>query len=390
MSLRDRLLNDSARGTRNRAQELYEIFGVGQNPFPPAGEPSGHPHKPTAAEDRINDAVLVFDRDRTSQVFIVEGTQGVGKTNLLSFFQIELRDAYRDVEGFYIIRYYPDPEGSFDGIIRRLFQEFAETAMLSRIGHELASRSVAERERVIDIAGGHEMRLILNSLVAAAGRSEEDLQECAGLSLEWLLGLRIVKRHKELLGVRFRLDTVESKTQALRDTVFCASELGLLRGIFLLLDELEKQDYSISKLMVLRYLSAIRALIDALPKHLFLLVALTKEARRRYFEMLPAFAGRLQNTIALNPLQGEKEAEELAGFYLEIAREQSRKEFEPRGIQSGVTSLLSSDEIKRQFAELLKISADEKGLEGVSQRDFLNSLHEFAEKKFLAGQSVAS
>ena len=138
MSLRDRLLNDSARGTRNRAQELYEIFGVGQNPFPPAGEPSGHPHKPTAAEDRINDAVLVFDRDRTSQVFIVEGTQGVGKTNLLSFFQIELRDAYRDVEGFYIIRYYPDPEGSFDGIIRRRFQEFAETAMLSRIGHELA------------------------------------------------------------------------------------------------------------------------------------------------------------------------------------------------------------------------------------------------------------
>jgi len=279
MSLRDRLQTNAAAGNLDRTRELYEEFGVSRNPFPPAGEPSGHPHKPTEAEERINDAVVVFDRDRTSQVFLVEGTQGVGKTNLLSFFQAELRDAYRDVKGFYIIRYYPDPEASFDGVIRRLFQEFGESSLISRMGRELARKSALERERAIEIASGHEMRLVLHALSSAAARGDADLEECAAVALEWLLGLRLVKRHREVLGVQFRLDTVEAKTQALRDTVFCASELHLLQGIFLLLDELEKQDYSISKVMVLRYLSAVRALIDALPRHLFLLVGLTREAR---------------------------------------------------------------------------------------------------------------
>ena len=99
-------------------------------------------------------------------------------------------------------------------------------------------------------------------------------------------GLRVLNRHRDLLGVKFRLDTVESKTQAFRDIVYVSVELKILRGIFLLLDELEKQDYSLSPTPVLRYLSAIRALIDALPTNLFLMMALTPEARRRYFTML--------------------------------------------------------------------------------------------------------
>ena len=39
----------------------------------------------------------------------------------------------------------------------------------------------------------------------------------------------------------YRLDTVESRTQALRDIVYVSERLGLLKGILLLLDELEKQ-----------------------------------------------------------------------------------------------------------------------------------------------------
>jgi hypothetical protein len=90
--------------------------------------------------------------------------------------------------------------------------------------------------------------------------------------------------------------------------VFFSAELGELRGIFLLLDELEKQDFSLSKTVVLRYLSALRALIDALPKYLFLMVALTTDALQRYREMLPALKGRLANEVKLSPIRDEEEA----------------------------------------------------------------------------------
>jgi len=328
----------------------------------------------TPPEEKVNDAVVVFHRDHTSQVLLIEGTQGVGKTNLLSFFQSELQEVYRDDKAFYIIRYYPDPESSFDGIIRRLFQELGE-AHLVKLGQKLYGMASHEREEIISQAAGHEFRLVLHSLARTAERG--GFEECVTLSLEWLVGLRLVKRHREVLGVQFRLDTVESKTQALRDLVFCSSRLGLLKGIFLLLDELEKQDYSVSKMTVLRYLSAIRALIDSLPRHLFLLVALTTEARRRYFEMLPAFAGRLQNIVALEPLKTASEAIELTNFY--VKNERKRAIETHQAISPGTQELVTDKQVRAVFRDLYDLSA-EKGLEGVSHRDFLHQLHVLAEE----------
>ncbi len=370
MSLRERLRNDLNASGHDATAILYQTFGLLKNPFPPAGEPSGHPHMPTKAEETINDAVVVFHRDRTSQVLLVEGTQGVGKTNLLSFFQGELQDAYQDDKAFYIIRYYPDPEQTFDGIIRRLFQELG-AGHLCRIASKLASLGGQAREKIIEQASGHEMRLVLHSLAReerSAGGTIEETNESVLLALDWLVGMRVFKRHRELLGVQFRLDTVESKTQALRDLVFCSSNLDLLKGIFLLLDELEKQDYSVSKVLVLRYLSAIRALIDSLPKHLFLLVALTKSARRRYFEMLPAFAGRLQNIVSLE-----------AKFYTNRAIEETRGDVRAAGV-AGTRPIVTDAEVRDIFRKLYELSS-EKGLEGVSHRDYLNALFLLAESK---------
>src|ERR1019366_2800071 len=233
-------------------------------------------------------------------VLVIEGTQGVGKTNLLNYFQRELQSLHTNEDGYYIIRYYPDPESTFDGILRRVFQEFDAASILTDLARHLNAMSEPEFNTAIAMAQSHEMRSVLAALSEAAGQGDDKLQEVNRVALEWLTGLRILKKHRELLKVNFRLDTVESKTQALRDLVFCCSNAKLLSGLYLLLDELEKQDYSFSKTTVLRYLSAVRALIDALPRHLFLIVGLTIEAKRRYFAMLPAFAGRLQNSVRID------------------------------------------------------------------------------------------
>jgi len=378
MSLRDRLGKVVGQATDKR-QKLFDKFGVMRNPYPPAGEPTGHPHLETATEEPIVKAIEAFDRDHVSQVLLVEGTQGVGKTNLLNYFQRELTSVYKDATGYYIIRYYPDPESTFDGILRRIFQEFDSHNLLARLGEHLNNLDEDVRETKISIASGHEMRILLRALTRASEMDEDFRLETAKAALDWLTGLRILKKHKELLGVSFRLDTIESKTQALRDLVFCCSEAKLLSGFFLLLDELEKQDYSYSKTVVLRYLSAIRALIDALPKHLFLLVALTIEARRRYFLWLPAFAGRLQNIVSLKPMTDANQALNLSNFYLEQARDEGRREF---GRSKNVVDIIPAPEVKKLFTDLYEEAANEKAQEGVTARDFLQALNARTESIF--------
>lgn len=381
MSLRDRL-EKRGLGEQDKRQQIFEHFGLVRNPYPPAGEPTGHPHMETTVEEPIVNAIQAFDRDHVSQVLLIEGTQGVGKTNLLNYFQRELQDLYSDTDGYYIIRYYPDPESTFDGILRRVFQEFDAANLLIKLAEHLRNLSDAQCQATIDIASSHEMRLVLRALAHAARSGGPALGEASRAALEWLTGLRILKKHREVLGVSFRLDTVESKTQALRDLVFCCSNANLLNGLYLLLDELEKQDYSFSKTIVLRYLSAIRALIDALPKHLFLLVALTIDARQRYFAMLPAFAGRLQNIVRVDPIKEAALAEQLSDFYLNEARLEASREFKAERQKAITVDPIPRDEVRDLFSKLLKRAAAEKAQEGVTPRDLLNELHRRAEMAF--------
>jgi len=371
VSLRERMRGaDSETGKRER----FKKYGVLANPFPAAGQPVGHPRREDAIDDRVADRVGQFEAvGRPSQVVMVEGTQGVGKTNLLNYYEEQFRDYYQEDKAFYIIRYYPDPEPTFDTLLRKVFQNLDERHFAA-IGRRLATGDVDLRNRAKEIARGYEVRIVLNSL-ERAGANDEMLPECARLALEWFVGLRVLKRHREVLGVSFRLDTVESRTQALRDVVYVSEKLGLLKGILLLLDELEKQDYSLSKTPVLRFLSAIRALIDALPRCLFLMLAMTPQARLRYFAMLPALAGRLQDRIELKSLGDPTEARSLSAFYVRHAREAARAGTQMSDVEQGAMPFPPDDRITGLF-EALRKQSEERGTEGVTQRDFLHRLHE--------------
>ena len=194
---------------------------------------------------------------------------------------------------------------------------------------------------------------------------------------DWLLGIRILKSHREELDIQFRLDTVESKTGALRDIVIVivSSRVKLLEGIFLLLDELEKQAGVLGATAVVRYLSALRAIIDALPQHLFMMLAVTPDAMIRYSAALPAFRSRLLNPIVLQPLDDEDKALKLARFYVDHARQQAEKS---RGsMRAGIEEVLSDTDIKAVFQQLRRTG--ERRAVGVRQREFLHALHDKAE-----------
>ena len=371
MSLRERM---GRAPQTNGAANHFETYGVEGNPFPAAGQPSGHPRMEDKFDDEFEQRVREFESaERPSQIVLVEGTQGVGKTNLLNYYEQQFREFYEGDEAFYIIRYYPDPEPSFDSVVRRIFQGL-DHEHFERIGRALAAASAETRDDAKEVARNHDVRIVLNSLERAGAESEK-LSECARLALEWFGGLRLLKKHRDGLGVDYRLDTVESRTQALRDVVYVSERLGLLKGILLLLDELEKQDYSLSKTPVLRFLSAIRALIDALPRNLFLVLAMTPQARLRYFAMMPALAGRLQDILELSPIEEFERAKALCSFYIERARESARASDSVRGKVQGSRTIFDDEELRELFEEVIERSS-ERGTEGITPRDFLHRLHE--------------
>ena len=296
---------------------------------------------------------------------VVEGTQGVGKTNFLNYFESEIRSVMQDRDGYYMVRYLADPEPAFAGTTRRLFEELG-TEHLERLRVSLESD-----RNPINEARGHDMRRALRRL--AESTAEEHLE----LMMQWLLGLRVLKAHRLALGVQFRLDTVESKTAALRDMIQVSAAAGVLKGVFLLLDELEKQDGVLGPTAVVRYLSALRSVVDALPERLFLMIGITPDALLRYSAALPALRGRLQNKITLEPLMDVDEALDLAHFYLRTARRTARSRRDDDG---GDEKVLTDEKIKRCFEKLL-VRAERAGNRGVRQREFLHELHVLAEKK---------
>ena len=195
--------------------------------------------------------------------------------------------------------------------------------------------------------------------------------------MQWLLGLRVLKAHRLGLGIQFRLDTVESKTAALRDMIQVSAAAGVLKGIFLLLDELEKQDGVLGPAAIVRYLSALRSVIDALPERLFLMIGVTPDALLRYSAALPALHGRLQYRVTLEPLADLDEARELADFYVTMAQRSARTRYDVKG---GNERLVSKRQARMCF-ERLEERAERRGDAGVRQREYLHELHTIAERE---------
>lgn len=377
MSLRDRVRAASAGTGEPGNRKMFERFGLLSNPFPPSTQTTNNPHRMTSIDAEIEERIESFIRDHKTQVVVIEGTQGTGKTNVLNHYESEIAELQSagDLPGFYVIRYLADPEASFEGTIRRLFQELGVTHFMN-----VAAALKSAKGDPITEARSVEVRTALRHL--SQQKSQQDTREVAEAFLDWCLGMRLLKLHRHLLGVNFRLDTVEAKTAALRDLILVSAKAGILNGIFLLLDELEKQDGVLSPSGVVKYLSALRAIIDALPNHLFMMIAVTPDALRRYSVALPAFRSRLQDRVELRPLTEPEEALALAQFYMENGREEARNK---TGKQvRNARQILSNSEITSIFTTLLD-RARKSGDSGLRQRAFLHHLYQHAEKLIQSG-----
>lgn len=360
-------------------KHLFEKYGITENPFPPSNRTYGNPHLETTVDDEITRYVSDYDRNKKSEVIVIEGDQGTGKTNLLNYYESEFKKLYPEQEGYYVIRYLADPELDFDKILTQILDVLG-IDFLVRIGKKLIELEENERETKLEAIKKPDLCLVFRSLIGKPNQSNTEQRKTALAAKEWLLGQRLFNRHKERLGpIQFRLDTIESRTQVFRDLVYFSADLKVLSGIILLLDEIEKVDMMATTRGVLRFLSAIRALIDSLPDYLFMMLAITPEALRRYFGMVPAVQGRLQKKIPLPYLTEVDSAKKLTQFYIQEAQKKAKLS---RGEQNSqnINTLLSDEEIERIFSDLLA-KAKERSDESVRHRDFLNELHKTTNDK---------
>lgn len=349
--------------------KLYKSFNIIRNPFPSASSTTGHPHMPIQQDEEIMSKLKSFIAEGDTKLLVVTGTQGTGKTNLLSAYDDLLTEK---MSNKYIIRYLSNPEPTFDPLIKTILTDFGK----ERIQEIAIKYKKTSNQDEIDNRFSSDVKTLIKNLSKLEGN---DLAENCDYAFQWLLGLPVRKVHKENLGIFFRLDTVEAKTRALKDIIEIGVYLESVSGIFLLLDELEKQDGVASPAATVKYLSALRALIDALPKHLFLMLAMTTDAMLRYSEMLPALKGRLATKIELLPIRSHDEAEKLFKFYLNYAEEEAKIFASKKMVQEEFSShhIISQQE----FEEIYEKLSSKTTSEGIRQREFFNALHEKAGKK---------
>lgn len=354
---------------------LFEEFGVLSNPFPRSNLTTGNPRFKISdvddlAEEKISKFINEYSQVNESQVIVLVGTQGVGKTNFLKYYEEEIAQVTQITHRNYLVRYLANPGKNFSSTIRYIFEELG-IEHLQKLKQKLKND---QEDTFLEKIRSKDMERSLKRLKSAG-----DELEIEKIMMDWLLGLRILKVHREELRVKFWLDTIEAQTTALKDLVEVSIYAGVLDGIFLLLDELEKQGGIQSPRMLVNYLSDIRAIIDALPRGFFLVMAVTPDALKRFKETLPALRGRLQDEINLPELGSIEEALKLADLYLEDARKKARREF-PDNL-GGSSLIIGVEEIKRIFQGLYD-SRNMIADEGVRQRDFLHKLSVVAEQNF--------
>ena len=103
---------------------------------------------------------------------------------------LEARDEGDD---YYVVRYMADPEPSFDGIIRTIFQELGPTHL------QRLSKAVAAKPEALSVVKSFDLRQALQAL----SRSPDD-EDLLRLGMDWLLGFRVLNAHRSGLGVSFR------------------------------------------------------------------------------------------------------------------------------------------------------------------------------------------
>lgn len=317
--------------SRAQPKSPYEDFALPFNPFPALGQ-----FIPGICVDQ-DEIKREFARtlresylDGRARRMAILGRTGAGKTNLLKFFEQQIRAAREPrTERSTITDLFPlfvrEPQGSYFEIHRQIVSQlgalfytaffeavFSDKVNLSTLPAELSGIS-PELVRVLDqIAPRRPVQL------SFFGPNQQPLRTLDN----WLQGVKLSAVEKKQLG-GVSVEIGKSSTLAIKflaDLVRIFRHVQLFRCLVVFFDEFEEVLSGLPSTGQAQYAQDVRNLFDSLPEGVVFVIA-TAPVSSKLEQISPALNRRLGPGITIEPIRDEASALEYAEAYMQRGRQ---------------------------------------------------------------------
>lgn len=310
-------------------------FSLLSNPFPDVGQfiPGICVNQDKIKREFVR-TLLEFYQDERSRRMIILGSTGAGKSNLLRFFEQELREWHEPSPGKQTITdlftfFVDQPQGGYFEIHRKIISELG-AMFFTRFFESVQCGKVSLAKLSTEISGiSPELIRVLESMASDGSRQLSLWPEPRSLRLleEWLQGAKLPAAEKKQLG-GVSVEVGKSTTIAIKflaDLVKVFRYAKLFRGLIVLFDEFENILSGLSLTRQVQYAQDLRNLFDSLDEGIVFVIA-TAPVSNNLQRISPALYRRLGEGVPIEPIQDEEVALAYARAYTQLGREAFKNE----------------------------------------------------------------
>jgi Cdc6-like AAA superfamily ATPase len=316
--------------SKTQPKSPYEDFALPFNPFPAVGQfiPGICVNQDKIKREFARTLRESYLDGRGSRMTIL-GNTGAGKTNLLRFFEQQMREAREPHPGRSAIAdlfsiFVREPQGSYFEIHRQIVSQlgalfytaFFEAVLnnkvnLTTLPAELSGIS-PELVRVLNqIAPNRQIQLSLFGTNLQLLRTLDN----------WLQGVKLSTAEKKQLG-GVNVEIGKSSTLAIKflaDLVRIFWHTQLFKCLVIFLDEFEEVLSGLPTTGQAQYAQDVRNLFDSLTEGVMFVIA-TAPVSSKLEQISPALNRRLGSGIIIEPIQDDAAALEYARAYIQLGR----------------------------------------------------------------------
>ena len=329
---KDDLTLDDLRNEIGKGQpgNPYVDFSLLSNPFPDVGQfISGICVNQDEIKREFVRTLREFYQDERSRRMIILGNTGAGKTNLLRFFEQELREWHEPSPGKQAITnlftiFVDQPQGGYFEIHRQIIDQLG--AMFFTEFFEVVQRGKISLTKLpAELSGiSPELIRILDSIASGSSRQLSLWPEPRYLRIleTWLQGAKLSAAEKKQLSV-VSVEVGKSSTIAIKflvDLVKVFRYADLFKGLIILFDEFENILSGLSLTRQTQYAQDLRNLFDSLADSVVFVIA-TAPVSDNLQRISPALNRRLGEGVEIEPIPDEDSALAYARAYTALGRE---------------------------------------------------------------------
>lgn len=366
----------------------WRRYGFTENPFPSRSHPVWDVfHNQEQLRRRFYEDLKVFLREGVTTTLFFTGGNRIGKTHFCEHHRIAIPASLSNRGLIIPVACVSAESSKFSELYRPLIDQL-DDSVRTQTGHGLFAQQWIEQLANIapQLPAGQFREAVL--ALSGSGQDEAQFASLHALFMQWLRAERVRLSQRRTLGVSSPIESLTDELNSLQGLIATLRLLDIdgktSPGAIVFVDEFEliwthRRDQRD------RFLHALRALVDACPRGLFLCVAMATGGRYQHGpedveREYPALFARLKgarDVPTLVEIPGPVEAVEYAHAFVKNGREKAAK----MNVVAN-DELLADADIRRLFNE---VAGGAGG--SASQGEFFDKLHTTAEELVRLGRS---